>query len=151
MNAQPRLGALNMLADGARRDAQFRRRSGQIPASRDEFYSPEGIERNFESFGHIDFLKCDRDHVDTAAIGLGPCCLSVSRGNETMTIYGLYRAALDWAVEPVAVAHNVNALWQLTVRELADLPIGPEAVDALPAFDPEPTVAAPCAAAGRGA
>jgi hypothetical protein len=55
-----------------------------------------------------------------------------------MTIYGLYRAVLHWAVEPVAVAHNENALWGLSVRELADLPIGPEAVDAQPAFDPKP-------------
>jgi hypothetical protein len=55
-----------------------------------------------------------------------------------MTIYGLYRALIDWAVEPVSVAHNENAVWELSVRELADLPIGPEAVDAQPAFDPEP-------------
>jgi len=55
-----------------------------------------------------------------------------------MKIYGLYRALVDWAVEPVAVVHNQNAVWDLTVREWADLPIGPEAVDAPPAFKPQP-------------
>lgn len=60
-----------------------------------------------------------------------------------MTIYGLYRAILDWAVEPMAIADNENSflentLWQFSARELADLPIGPESVDAPPAFQPEP-------------
>ena len=61
-----------------------------------------------------------------------------------MTIYGLYRAILDWAVEPMGIADNENrflenTLWHLSARELADLPIGPETADASPAIDPEPS------------
>ncbi|WP_266332274.1 hypothetical protein [Kaistia defluvii] len=55
-----------------------------------------------------------------------------------MTIHGLFRTLIEWAVAPEPVAHNANAVWDLTVRELADLPIGPEAVEAPQAFQPQP-------------
>ncbi|WEK48553.1 MAG: hypothetical protein P0Y66_11990 [Candidatus Kaistia colombiensis] len=59
-----------------------------------------------------------------------------------MTIRELYRAMLEWAVEPMVITDNENAslentLWQRSSRELADLPIGPEPVHAPPAFAPE--------------
>jgi hypothetical protein len=48
-----------------------------------------------------------------------------------MTIQGLIKAIVDWAAEPVPVAGNENdssesTLWTRSLRELADLPLGPE-------------------------
>ena len=48
-----------------------------------------------------------------------------------MTIHGLVRAIIDWVTEPVPVADNENdssesTLWTRSLRELADLPLGPE-------------------------
>lgn len=65
-----------------------------------------------------------------------------------MTIRGLYRAVLEWAVEPMTIADDEteileNTLWQFSSRELADLPIGPEPVPAPP--DPAQTQSSRCA------
>lgn len=53
-----------------------------------------------------------------------------------MTIRGLYRAVVEWAIEPMAIADETepleNTLWHFSSRELADLPIGPEPVPAPP-------------------
>jgi hypothetical protein len=59
-----------------------------------------------------------------------------------MTIHGLLRAVIDWATEPVPVAANENdspesILWTRSLRELADLPIGPEPTGAPPDEEPE--------------
>jgi hypothetical protein len=65
-----------------------------------------------------------------------------------MTIKGLVRAIIDWAAEPVPVADNENdfpesILWTRSLRELADLPIGPEPTEAQP--DEEPVRRSRCA------
>jgi hypothetical protein len=65
-----------------------------------------------------------------------------------MTIKGLVRAIIDWAAEPVPVADNENdfpesILWTRSLRELADLPIGPEPTEAQP--DEEPARRSRCA------
>ncbi|BCP52882.1 hypothetical protein K32_14990 [Kaistia sp. 32K] len=59
-----------------------------------------------------------------------------------MTIYRLLRAIVDWAAEPIPVADNENefpesTLWTRSLRELADLPIGPEPIEAQPDEEPE--------------
>lgn len=59
-----------------------------------------------------------------------------------MTIQGLIRAILDWAAQPVPVAANENdlpesTLWTRSLRELADLPLGPEPTGMDPDEQPE--------------
>lgn len=61
-----------------------------------------------------------------------------------MTIQGLLKAILDWTVEPIPVADNENdspesTLWTRSLRELADLPIGPEPSGVEPDEEPERT------------
>lgn len=54
-----------------------------------------------------------------------------------MKLSHLYRALLDWAARP-ALSHdneNDNALWRMSARDLADLPIGPEPDDEPAAFE----------------
>lgn len=43
-----------------------------------------------------------------------------------MIITSLKRVLFNWAARPVLTHDNENALWRLSSRDLADLPIGPE-------------------------
>jgi len=52
-----------------------------------------------------------------------------------MTITGIYRAIVDWAVRPVLTHDNENALWRMSAAELADLPIGHEPEGETSAFE----------------
>lgn len=54
-----------------------------------------------------------------------------------MTVNGIYRAFIDWVNRPVLAHDNENALWRMSARDLADLPIGHEPADAASAFEPE--------------
>ena len=53
-----------------------------------------------------------------------------------MTIHSLYRAIIDWAARPVAVAMTTRTRCGASARhDLADLPIGPEPEDEGAAFE----------------
>jgi hypothetical protein len=51
---------------------------------------------------------------------------AVQTEEKTMTINGIYQAIIDWAARPSVNPDNENAVWLMSPRDQADLPIGHE-------------------------